>query len=32
LRHQLGYPPRDSDRHDLRLLASRFGLALPPDL
>lgn len=30
LRHHLGYPPRQSDRHDLRLLADRFGLPLPP--
>ena len=30
LRHHLGYPPDDSDRHDLRVLADRFDLALPP--
>lgn len=30
LRHHLGYPPDDDDRRDLRLLAVRFGLALPP--
>lgn len=30
LSHHLGYPPRDSDRHDLSLLARRFGLPLPP--
>ena len=32
LRHHLGYPPDDRDRHDLRLLAERFGLELPPAL
>jgi lincosamide nucleotidyltransferase A/C/D/E len=32
LRHHLGYPPSDDDRHDLRLLARRYGLALPPGL
>ena len=32
LRHHLGYPPADSDRHDLRLLAEHFGLNLPPGL
>jgi lincosamide nucleotidyltransferase A/C/D/E len=31
LRHHLGYPPDDDDRHDLRLLAGRFGVSLPPD-
>ena len=30
LRHHLGYPPDDNDRHDLRLLADHFGVALPP--
>ena len=30
LRHHLGYPPGDNDRHDLRLLAERFELGLPP--
>jgi lincosamide nucleotidyltransferase A/C/D/E len=30
LRHHLGYPLADRDRHDLRLLARRFGLPLPP--
>ena len=30
LRHRLGYPWRDADQHDLRLLRERFGLALPP--
>lgn len=24
-----GYPPRDSDRHDVRLLTERFGLPVP---
>ena len=32
LRHHLGYPPDDNDRHDLRVLADRFDLALPPGL
>ena len=32
LRHHLGYPLADTDRHDLRLLARHFGLALPPDV
>lgn len=30
VRHHLGYPLGDTDRHDLRLLAERFGVALPP--
>jgi lincosamide nucleotidyltransferase A/C/D/E len=30
LRHHLGYPPGHDDRHDLRLLVRRYGLALPP--
>jgi len=30
LRHHLGYPPDENDRHDLRLLAERFALSLPP--
>lgn len=30
LRHHLGYPPDDNDRHDLQLLARHFGLGLPP--
>ncbi|HEY2550431.1 MAG TPA: hypothetical protein VGI64_07625 [Streptosporangiaceae bacterium] len=30
LTFHLGYPPRDSDRHDLNLLAQRFGVPLPP--
>jgi hypothetical protein len=25
----LGYEPDDSDRHDMQLLAGRFGLTLP---
>jgi lincosamide nucleotidyltransferase A/C/D/E len=31
LRHHLGYPPDDHDRHDLGLLAERFKVGLPPD-
>jgi len=30
VRHHLGYPMTDTDRHDLRLLAERFGVAVPP--
>ena len=30
LRHHLGYPWTDLDRHDMGLLAARFDLALPP--
>ena len=30
VRHHLGYPLRDADRRDLRLLAERFGVAVPP--
>ncbi len=30
LRHHLGYALTDADRHDLRLLAARFGVPLPP--
>jgi hypothetical protein len=30
LRHHLGYPLDQSDRHDLEALASRYDLALPP--
>ena len=30
LRHHLGYAWSDSDVHDMRLLGSRFGIALPP--
>jgi lincosamide nucleotidyltransferase A/C/D/E len=32
LRHHLGYALGDPDRHDLRLLAQHFALALPPGL
>ena len=32
LRHHLGYPPDEADRHDMRLLAEHFGLGLPPDV
>jgi lincosamide nucleotidyltransferase A/C/D/E len=31
LRFHSGYRPDDSDRQDVRLLADRFGLELPPD-
>lgn len=27
--HHLGYPPADKDRHNVRLLCERFGIALP---
>jgi lincosamide nucleotidyltransferase A/C/D/E len=30
LRHHLGYHPDTNDRHDLRLLAEHFHVALPP--
>jgi lincosamide nucleotidyltransferase A/C/D/E len=30
VRHHLGYPLDASDRHDLALLAERFGVAVPP--
>jgi lincosamide nucleotidyltransferase A/C/D/E len=30
VRHHLGYPLTATDRHDLRLLADRFGIAVPP--
>jgi lincosamide nucleotidyltransferase A/C/D/E len=30
LRFHLGYPPTDKDRHDMRLLRGRLGLAVPP--
>jgi lincosamide nucleotidyltransferase A/C/D/E len=30
VRHHLGYPLTATDRHDLRLLAERFGVAVPP--
>jgi lincosamide nucleotidyltransferase A/C/D/E len=32
LRHRLGYPLGDHDRHDLRILATHYELAVPPDL
>ena len=32
LRHHLGYPPDEDDRHDLKLLAEHFGVGLPPGL
>jgi lincosamide nucleotidyltransferase A/C/D/E len=31
LRHHLGYPWDEHDRHDMRALAERFGLMLPPE-
>jgi lincosamide nucleotidyltransferase A/C/D/E len=31
LRHHLGYPWDEHDRHDMGLLAKRFGLMLPPE-
>jgi len=31
LRFRTGYPPREVDRHDVRLLSERFDLPLPPD-
>lgn len=30
LRHHLGYPLDEKDRHDLLLLSQRFRLRLPP--
>lgn len=27
--HHLGYDPDEKDHHDMRLLADRFGIALP---
>jgi hypothetical protein len=30
VRHHLGYPLGATDRHDLGLLAERFGVAVPP--
>jgi lincosamide nucleotidyltransferase A/C/D/E len=30
VRHHLGYPLTATDRHDLGLLAERFGVAVPP--
>jgi len=32
LPHPLGSPVDESDRHDLRLLAERFGVGLPPGI
>jgi lincosamide nucleotidyltransferase A/C/D/E len=32
VRHHLGYPLDDGDRHDLGLLAERFGVAVPPGI
>jgi lincosamide nucleotidyltransferase A/C/D/E len=32
VRHRLGYPLSAIDRHDLALLASRFGVAVPPSV
>jgi lincosamide nucleotidyltransferase A/C/D/E len=32
LRHHLGYPLDDDDRHDLRILARRYRLPIPPGL
>ncbi|HEX6673501.1 MAG TPA: amino acid transporter [Actinomycetes bacterium] len=32
VRHHLGYPLGDADRYDLRLLAERFGVAVPPGI
>jgi lincosamide nucleotidyltransferase A/C/D/E len=32
VRHHLGYPLGATDRHDLALLAERFGVAVPPVL
>jgi lincosamide nucleotidyltransferase A/C/D/E len=32
VRHHLGYPLGDGDRHDLALLAARFGVAVPPSV
>jgi lincosamide nucleotidyltransferase A/C/D/E len=32
VRHHLGYPLGATDRHDLALLAGRFGVALPPSV
>ncbi|MEV8510686.1 hypothetical protein [Dactylosporangium sp. NPDC051484] len=29
VRWHTGYPPRDSDRHDVPLLCERFGIELP---
>jgi lincosamide nucleotidyltransferase A/C/D/E len=32
VRHRLGYPLSAADRHDLALLARRFGVAVPPSV
>lgn len=32
VRHHLGYPMGVTDRHDLALLAERFGVAVPPGI
>jgi lincosamide nucleotidyltransferase A/C/D/E len=32
VRHHLGYPLGATDRHDLGLLAERFGVAVPPTI
>lgn len=32
VRHHLGYPMGATDRHDLGLLAERFGVAVPPTI
>jgi lincosamide nucleotidyltransferase A/C/D/E len=32
VRHHLGYPLGATDRHDLGLLAERFGVAVPPGI
>jgi lincosamide nucleotidyltransferase A/C/D/E len=32
IRHHLGYPLGDGDRHDLALLGERFGVAVPPGI
>jgi lincosamide nucleotidyltransferase A/C/D/E len=32
VRHHLGYPLSATDRHDLGLLAERFGVAVPPTI
>jgi lincosamide nucleotidyltransferase A/C/D/E len=29
LKHHQGYPPKENDRHNVRLLCERFGLPLP---
>ena len=32
VRHRMGYPLSATDRHDLSLLARRFGVAVPPSV